>query len=93
MKKTELSSCINWRNKKHRYFVVLLFKVNWITMFRGKRIADIGALNYWLETKSTYKKPLILLRNNQLTQSIKEFEKEIVREKFIKELKTFRNTY
>jgi hypothetical protein len=80
---------INYKNKKHIYFIVLLFKAGWVTMFRGKKIADIDALNYWLETKNDFKRPLILLKRKELIKTLLKFEKEVVREKFIKELINF----
>ena len=51
---------------------------------KGKVKADFNSLNNWLIKK--YKKSLILLNENELKTALSNFEKEVVREYFIKQL-------
>jgi len=79
---------VNLKNKRHLFFISLLYRVNYVTKFRGKKIADIDALNYWLETRTIYKKPLILLKRKELIVAMRKFESEVVKKKYVDELKS-----
>lgn len=81
----ELSFNHNPKNKYHCAFYNKLKKAKWIHISKGGNItADFNALNVWLIRK--YNKSLILLKEDELKKSLNDFEKEIVREKFIKEI-------
>ena len=87
--KTELSFCHNSRNKMHMLFCSKLKKIKWVNKSkRGKVKPDFNSLNNWLIKK--YNKSLILLNEVELKTALGDFEKEVVREYFIKQI--LRNT-
>lgn len=83
--KTELSFCHNPRNKTHMAFCSKLRKIKWVHKSkRGKVKPDFVSLNNWLIKK--YNKALILLNETELKTALNDFEKEVVREYFIKQI-------
>lgn len=83
--KTELSFCHNPRNKIHMAFCSKLRKIKWVNKSKGGKVKpDFVCLNNWLIKK--YKKALILLNEDELKTALNDFEKEVVREYFIKQI-------